>query len=210
MVHYDLSHLTQQPDQSVLGPVQDDEALVMYAMIKGMRSRRVLEIGGLGGYSATNFVRAIDHGDGTRGTVYTVDLNRVPQVAGNHVCIRKDAADVSAADVDNEPLDVVFFDCHEYDAQMAMFVRLCKERMITDDTVLLLHDTNLHPIRTVPWAREVEGGFVHQSVERDMVNQFKDSFGYDCVSIRTRKAVHNDFLPYRHGLTICQKFEWLC
>ena len=30
MVHYDLTHLTQDPTQAVLGPIQDDEALVLF------------------------------------------------------------------------------------------------------------------------------------------------------------------------------------
>lgn len=46
---YDLSHLVQPLDQQVGGPVQDDEALLLYAMVRCMRVRRVLEIGGLSG-----------------------------------------------------------------------------------------------------------------------------------------------------------------
>jgi hypothetical protein len=40
MVSYDLSHLTQSPDQRVQGPIQDDEALLLYALVKVMRLRR--------------------------------------------------------------------------------------------------------------------------------------------------------------------------
>jgi predicted O-methyltransferase YrrM len=76
MVAYDLSHLTQQESQEVLGPVQDDEALFLYALIRVTKIRRVLEIGGLGGYSARNFCVAV----GNHGIVYTVDLNPVPRL----------------------------------------------------------------------------------------------------------------------------------
>ena len=58
MVAYNLSHLTQPDDQLVFGPVQDDEALFLYAVVRVMRLRRILEVGGLGGYSARNFLEA--------------------------------------------------------------------------------------------------------------------------------------------------------
>lgn len=49
MVAYSLSHLTQADDQRVGGPIQDDEALVLFALIRAMRLKRILEVGGLGG-----------------------------------------------------------------------------------------------------------------------------------------------------------------
>ena len=56
---YDFSHLIQSPDQMVNGPIQDDEALMLYAVVRTMRLRRVLELGGLSGYSARNFLSAL-------------------------------------------------------------------------------------------------------------------------------------------------------
>ncbi len=72
---YDLSHLTQRPNQAVSGPIQDDEALFLFALIRVMLVRRVLEIGGLSGYSATNFTKAV----GPLGVVYTIDIRPVPE-----------------------------------------------------------------------------------------------------------------------------------
>jgi len=59
MVHYDLSHLTQEEHQNVCGPFHDDEALFIYSIIRGCRLKRILEIGGLSGYSAKNFFTSI-------------------------------------------------------------------------------------------------------------------------------------------------------
>lgn len=75
MVKYDLSHLVQNDDQFVHGPIQDDEALFLFAMIRTMRISRILEIGGLGGYSAKNFLRATESLKDS--CVYTVDINPV-------------------------------------------------------------------------------------------------------------------------------------
>src|SRR5436305_2721839 len=140
MVAYDLSHLTQPDDQLLFGPVQDDEALLLFAMVRVMRLYRILEVGGLGGYSARNFLRAV----GDRGKVYTVDINPVPSLAPNHVTLQKSCAQVTATDLNGEALDLVFFDCHVYDAQMELFAGLRAAGTITEGTLLALHDTGLH------------------------------------------------------------------
>lgn len=200
MVAYDLSHLTQSEDENVSGPIQDTEALFLYSIVRGMRMRRVLEIGGLSGYSATNFVRALGEG----GTMYTVDIHHVPQVSQNHKVIVKDAQTLTAADVDNEPLDMIFFDCHDY-VQMAVFDRLVEQGIVTDSTIIALHDTNVHPQQFVPWAYQVDGGgWVHQKVERDMSNEFVRR-GYSAFHLHTRLDRHDESFPFRHGVTILQK-----
>lgn len=206
MVKYNLEHLTQSPDQAVLGPIQDDEALFLYSIVKGSRLRRILEIGGLNGYSATNFLASMDMTDGT---LYTVDHNPVPTISANHKVIIKDACQLTAADVDGEPIDLVFFDCHCI-SQMDMYTRFVSEGIIHDRTILALHDTNLHYPPYQVWGPFVpeEGGYAHQPVEREMVNRFKE-MGYDIFSLHTTQDKHDPSFPYRHGITVCQKFQRL-
>jgi len=200
MVTYNLAHLTQATDQQVVGPIQDDEALLIYAAVKVMLCRRVLEIGGLGGYSARNFLAAV----GSQGAVYTVDLKPVPVQGPNHRVIVKDAGMLTEADVDHKPLDLVFFDCHHLGAQMNLFFRLSKLSLINSSTVLVLHDTNLHPQKLSEGERKVSGGWEHQWVERQMVDDFR-RLGYDAVSFHSELGRHSPQLPYRHGVTIMRK-----
>jgi predicted O-methyltransferase YrrM len=203
MVSYDLSHLVQPNDEAVLGPVQDTEALFLYAVVRGMRMRRVLEIGGLSGYSARNFLAALP----ADGVVYTVDIVPVPQVSSNHRVIVKDARTLDASDVDDGELDLIFFDCHEYDVQMRAFDRLVSRGVVTDSTVVALHDTNVHPYQTVPWARKIDGeGWVHQKAERDMANELARR-GYHAFNLHTPLDRHDESMPYRHGVTLMQKFR---
>lgn len=209
---YDFSHLVQPLDQTVGGPVQDDEALLLYAVVRTMRLRRVLELGGLSGYSARNFLAALSWDVDT--AVYSVDLNPVPSLAPNHFTICKDAALIEAADVHARPLDLVFFDCHVYDAQIALFVRLVQSGLITDATIIALHDTNLHPKKFADWCYPIQDadgstGFVHQPVERRMVNALRKELGYDVFCAHPDLARHDARLPYRHGLTLMKKFSEL-
>jgi predicted O-methyltransferase YrrM len=204
MVSYDLSHLTQSSDQRVGGPIQDDEALLLYGLIKVMRLRRILEVGGLSGYSATNFLKAV----GDTGTVYTVDLTPVPRQAKNHRVITKDATLLTPEDVDSKELDLVFFDCHVFRAQMELYFHLRAKKIITQNTVLALHDTNVHPTPSRRAFQIKGGGYVHQPVERNMADDFR-RLGYDAISFHTKLNRHDASLPYRHGLTILRKYQKL-
>jgi hypothetical protein len=200
MVKYDLSHLTQDENQKVWGPIQDDEALFLYSIIRGCRLTRILEIGGLSGYSAKNFLQALSFSK--EGILYTCDINPVPVLADNHKVIIKNALNLTLSDVDNKPLDLIFFDCHDI-IQLEIFKIFVKYNIINDDTILALHDTNLHYHPNYQ-----EPGVVHQPVERNMVNIFK-YLGYDIFNISTDHTKHNDDFPYRHGVTICRKFKLL-
>lgn len=209
MVLYDLSHLTQDPSENVVGPIQDTEALLLYALVRGMRMRRILELGGLNGYSALNFLKALAVPDGK---VYTVDVNPVRAQAENHVVIQKDVSRVMSSDVDHEAVDLVFFDCHMFDGQLALYRNLSTSGVITDDTILALHDTNLHPCNVHgPGSHAYEvvpGGWVHAPAERMLVNEFAD-MGYHAFSMHTRLEAHDASMPFRHGLTLMQRFHRL-
>lgn len=207
MVKYDLSHLTQDDNQRVLGPIQDDEALFLYSIIRGCRMERILEIGGLSGYSAKNFLQALSFSKNS--VLYTCDINSVPVLADNHKVIIKNALDLTSDDLDSTPVDLVFFDCHDM-VQMDMYYKFLEKNIINDNTVLALHDTNLHYAPFHVWGPyiEEEGGYAHQPVERNMVNIFK-TLGYDIFSISTDSSKHSDSLPFRHGITVCKKFKRL-
>jgi hypothetical protein len=223
MVKYDLSHLTQEDNQNVSGPIQDDEALFLFAIIRGCRLNRILEIGGLDGYSAKNFLQALNYPQSneihTKTTkLYTCDIHEVPSQGENHKIIVKNAIHLTAEDVDNEPLDMVFFDCHDM-VQMGIYNALYAKNIITNETIIALHDTNLHyipynhkwhypPFDPIGTFIPDENAYAHQPVERQMVNIFKD-MGYDVFSIDTNATKHYPEFPVRHGITVCKKFKTL-
>lgn len=207
MVYYDLTHLIQQENQNVSGPIQDDEALFIYSIIRGCRLERILEIGGLNGYSGKNFLQALSYSN--KGILYTCDINDVPKLGENHKVIVKNALDLSKDDLDNKTLDLVFFDCHDI-IQLNIYEKLLKNNIIDDKTILALHDTNLHysPYQHCGKYISADDGYAHQQVERHMVNIFKEK-GYDIFSISTDATKHNADFPVRHGITVCKKFTHL-
>lgn len=204
MVKYRLSHLTQEASQEVGGPIQDDEALLLFALIRSMRLKTVVEIGGLGGYSARNFCAAV----GPKGKVITLDLYPLPKVARNHIVLIGDAMGMRGDAFGVDRFDLVFFDCHEYEVQLQFLRNLEADGLIDDATVICLHDTNTHPAKYYDWAYEVPEGWVHQPVERRLVNTLH-TLGYDAFCVHSRNESHDAALPYRHGLTLMRKFRSL-
>jgi hypothetical protein len=207
---YDLGHLSQPGHQRVVGPIQDDEALLLYALVRVMRMRRVLEVGGLAGYSARNFLQAMDGDDGV--TMYTVDLSPVPSISPWHYTIQRDCGSLQPADVHNLPLDLVFFDAHVVAPQLQLLARLESFGLVHANTVLALHDTDLHiePVRQNPPVRDTDGqvGFVHQAAEREMVNRLRRQ-GWDALCFHMPLERCDERLGVRHGLTLMRKFQHL-
>jgi hypothetical protein len=208
MSTYNLNHLTQPDAQNNPGPIQDDEALLLFALIRVTRIKRILEFGSYPGYSAKNFCEAI----GSDGMVYSADWGVdgvTPRVAENHKVIVKNAGDVTPEDLDNKPIDLVFFDCHAYEAELCVFQNLKRAGIITVKTIFVFHDTNLLPSEDALGypniSYEVKGGWVFCPPERQLVNDFKE-MGYDILNLETNRDVHGENLPYRCGLSIARKF----
>ena len=93
----------------------------------------IAEFGGESGYSARNFLAAI--ATVPNGCVYTVDVNPVPVLSPLHRFVHKLAQDVMPEDFDRQPLDLVFFDCHDFLQQLQAFNTLSQGGIITRDTL---------------------------------------------------------------------------
>lgn len=211
MNNYDLSHLTGPANQWTLGPIQDDEALFLYSLIRGKRIRTVLEIGSYQGYSAKNFLEAM----GEKGFLYSVDILVLTPLADNHRFIHKNASDLNADDLDNRVMELVFFDCHDYEISINTYHRLAESGVINDNTVIALHDTNYHHASSAPcatWGKKIydEHGnllaFGHAMDEKRMVNKLVE-LGYHAFCLHTTADKHDESFPQRHGITILSKFK---
>ncbi len=193
---YDLSHLTQST-RRVYGPIQDDEALLLYAVVRCTGCRVVLEAGGQTGYSARNFLAAV----GESGAVYTVDVAPVPRLAENHTVIQADIADVDLAGIPR--CGLVFLDAHHADKQYRFCERAVEAGVIGDGTTIVCHDTGLHGEKFVEWSVPCGQRWAHQPEDRRLVEMLR-SQGWVAVH------AHDDDSPEpRHGLTLLQRFRSL-
>lgn len=198
---YELSHLNQPLNQDVAGPIQDDEALLFYALCKTMLIKHVVEIGTYQGYSVENFSKCLPED----GEIIGFDVSNHGINVKNFKFIHKSAGDVEPSDIPWE-IDLVFFDSHDFNAQVKFYEKMILSKKITSETILAVHDTNLHPKRPEgnPYGIVTEKGWIHQPEERRFINWLVDQ-GWYAFHFHTKMERHTDNLPYRHGLSILSK-----
>lgn len=177
---YDLSHLVHG-DNVVMGPIHDDEALLLYAWLRASGGRRVLELGGLNGYSARNFLAA-------GCDVVTADVNRIEPQGDRHTVLRIDCGRV--ADHVDGRFDMVLFDAHDLEAEVRAFVALRDKGRIDGATVIVVHDTGWHTLKLLPHAEPTDQGWLHCPV----AHKVRDALvGFGCREV---------YLPTFHGMSL--------
>ena len=207
----DVSHLgLQRVEQDVIGPMQDDESLLLFALVRTSHVRRVLEIGGLHGESAMNFLRALKHKQ--RAVVYTIDRNRVDKIEMRHIPIQKDALKFTPADIGNEPVDLLLLDCHALRAQQHLVQALFNHNLLSKGAYIVLHDTGLHhgqffkadPMLGLhPWPTNDSEYFIHQAVERQLGTWIAEKYAWQRLSFHDDSPTGTP-QKFRHGLTVMQ------
>lgn len=166
----DVSHLALF-NESSLGPIQGDEALLLYSLVRVLRPRTVLEIGFLKGRSAFNFLCALD----PDARLYSVDINadtarraaeRLSHDRRFTLTIKSQDA-VSRDDLGGGLADLVFLDAsHDLALNQATFERLVD--LMAPNAVLAIHDTGTVPRAFVApghWWLETDLGWIGEERE---------------------------------------------
>ena len=206
---YDLSHLTQNPDQKIYNAIQDDEALLLYALCRTVLVKNVVELGVDTGYSALNFSKAV----GSNGQVIGFDTKEFKGIIPNFTFLHKNAGDVQVNDIP-WVIDLVFFDTHDKQAQILFFEKMVLAKKITSDTILVVHDTNILPQNTHDINRLKLNSFFNIAnrpelnkdniIERNFTNWLIE-YGWKPLHLHTRLEQHTSALPFRNGLSILTK-----
>lgn len=214
---YNLDHLKDYPELDI-GPIQRDEALLLYSMIRVLRPRVVVEFGFMEGHSAGNFLSAL----APEAVLYSFDSD--PACAARAASLRdprlrfvgKRQEDFLPADIDGRPVDFLFLDAaHEARANWTLFERCLP--CLAERAVVAVHDTGLWNKALIPpdWGlglrhvKLMEGRdpsarldgtrFAHQPEERRFVNRL----------LELRPDFHQLHLhsmnTVRHGLTLLQR-----
>jgi hypothetical protein len=192
------------------GPVQREEALFLYALLRVVRPRTVVEIGFLNGRSAHNFLRALD----ADGRLYSFDIDdecadRAHRLFGHDPRFTfriRSQTDLTRDDIDGREADFIFLDgSHELTSNQAAFERL---RMLMSPTAILaVHDTGSVPRGLFPPSDpllNIEKGWVGdeyegQPGERAFVNWLlAEHPEFSQVHFHSRRVI-------RCGITVLQR-----
>lgn len=203
---YDFSHLIQQSEK-VWGPIQDDEALLLFSVVKVIRPKILVECGMLTGYSTVNFLKALD----SNAKLFTYDIimhnkNSPAFLDKRFNFILKSQALFSPADINNEKIDFVYLDNgHYFDVNVEFWKKV--NEFIKPNGLMAIHDTGLHneeihpDEKNMPCVCEFENlcGVEHVPAERQFVNWLIDNYPeWEVINFHS-------FNFYRHGLTFLQK-----
>jgi predicted O-methyltransferase YrrM len=193
--------------------ITETELFFLYGLISSINPKTIVELGaGKNGFSTQVFLKGQKNNFGSR--LYSIDILDIEKGVESHYPIKKDCGDVTEDDLDNQKIDVVFFDCHTMRPQLKFYNRMVEKNLIDDETILILHDTNLlyepEISRTIQLNGQIgvftKDGYAHQWVERNLVNYFKLK-GYDVYNLSTKSKNHNVNYTKLFGLSVCQKFK---
>ena len=147
----DISHLSLFSEVAD-GPVQREEALFLYSLVRVVRPRTAVEIGFLTGRNAFNLLCALD--DDAR--LYSFDIDehcaaRARDLLGHDPRFSfrvRSQTELTRDDIDRREADFVFLDAsHELDLNREAFRRLLP--LMAPDAILAVHDTGTVPRRFV-------------------------------------------------------------
>lgn len=208
-----LGHLKSYPEEDAMGPLQRSEALFLYALVRVIRPRLLVEFGFHDGHSAVNFLKA----GGPKMFLHSYDISPKAEKIAKSVKKRypnfqfhlKSQVDFSPADVGDRPIDVVFIDA-SHDLKLNQLTWNALEASLAPNAIVLIHDTGtwsrdqFRPVNK--WFEETKAGYwltpteyVHQADERMFSNWI---LGLN----RGFVAIHlHSLAVLRHGLTILQR-----
>jgi len=204
----DLSFL-ESYREDVVGPVQKEEALLLFAITRVVRPRVIVEFGLGSGRSTLAFLKALT----PDATLYSFDVQSpdvmpFPDQQGFHF-VKKDLADISLSDIDGREVDLVFFDAahHLFEKKVRAFTTV--EENLSSDALIIVHDTGIWEKQfMIPETDVIRGGtwlnshhYVHQPGERRFVRWLVEERGYQRVDLFTDRC-------FRHGLSIVQKRQF--
>ncbi len=208
-----MSHLLSYRENDAIGPLQRDEAVALFGIIRTLRPQVVVEFGFFHGHSAFNFLRAMP--DDAELFSYDIDADSINRAATEFTFDRRfnfigrSQTDFDPADVGNRKIDFVFFDAaHELELNTATFGKMVDH--LSPGAMVAVHDTGLwhrkdfaaiHETfaREMPGVWETEDLYAHQPGERDFIDWIVSRHPeFTAIHFHTTGTL-------RHGFTLLQR-----
>lgn len=212
-----LSHIYSYQEEQAIGPLQREEALFLFALLRVVRPKLVVEFGFLRGDSALNFLAAI----APEGRLLSYDISDEAEHYaklyfsdyGHFKFLKKSQTEFSPQDLDSQLVDFVFLDA-AHDLELNQRTWQLLHPHLSEEAIVAIHDTgtwsrkHLGPLQNrhiakenCTWISETE--LAHQPDERKFVNWIREKHpSFSTVNLHTGNTL-------RHGLTLIQKSRYL-
>jgi len=182
--------------------------MLLYALVKTVDPKTIVEFGFYKGHSATNFLKAMS----SDARLFSYDISDSAMQLARKINDRrfrfifKSQDEFNPSDINNRPIDLVFFDAsHDFKLNVATFEEVRK--YLSERAFLVVHDTGT-------WHGDLKGlqtpegyfldasigiGYVHQPGERNLVNYIREhDKDFDQIHMHSTSK-------FRHGLTVLQR-----
>lgn len=208
-----MSHLLSYRENDAIGPLQRDEAIALFGIIRTLRPKVVVEFGFFHGHSAFNFLQALSAD--ARLYSYDIDADSIRRAKTEFkfdrrfTFIGKSQTDFDAEDIGNREIDFAFFDAaHELELNIATFNRIVPH--LAAEAMIAIHDTGLwHRKHFAPihetFTREHPGVwqdgdlYAHQPGERAFIDWIVGEYpGFSAIHFHSTRTL-------RHGFTLLQR-----
>jgi len=208
-----MAHLLSYREGDAIGPLQRDEAIALFGIIRTLRPKTVVEFGFFHGHSAFNFLRAMPED----GRLYSYDIDedsirrarREFTFDPRFTFVGKSQTEFDPHDVGNEAIDFVFFDAaHELNLNIETFRRVVDH--LAPEAMLVIHDTGLwhrahfaaiHDtfVREYPGEWQGRDLYAHQPGERAFVDWIvAGPHGFAAIHLHSARTL-------RHGFSLLQR-----
>ncbi len=208
-----MSHLLAYREDDAIGPLQRDEAIALFGIIRTLRPRVVVEFGFFHGHSAFNFLQALE--PDARLFSYDIDEDSRRRAETEFTFdsrfqfLAKSQTDFNPDDIGGSEVDFVFFDAaHELHLNQETFRKIVPH--LAPEAMLAVHDTGVWnrshfaPIhetftREMPGVWLDEQTYAHQPGERDFIDWITATYPeFTALHFHTTRTL-------RHGFTLLQR-----
>ena len=174
-----------------LGPIQNEDVLLLQAVIKMTCPINLVELGYLNGYSTSKLLEVML--PEAKLTSYDNTV-RVSNVTDERFTFKNQ----SQTEVNETDIDFIFFDASH---DLKINIETWKNLKLTDNAIIAIHDTGLWNKMVMDtggyWLDE---GYAHRPDETLFVNWLKENYQeYQVINFHTTKQT-------RHGITLLQKY----
>jgi predicted O-methyltransferase YrrM len=210
-----VSHLSAyKEDGSAIGPLQQSEALFLFALVKVTVPKTVLEFGFLHGLSAYNFLRALPED----AQLFSYDIDRhAEEIASRQfpndrrfTFLQKSQSEFSHSDIGGKPVDLVFLDAsHDLATNQRTFEAI--QIALSEDSIVCVHDTGAWQRQFFTSAQHEfvkqagpeywlnESLYLHRRDERVFLNWILETYPhFQAVHLHSTRTL-------RHGMSILQR-----
>ena len=181
---------------------------MLYALVKTVDPKTIVEFGFFAGHSANNFLKAM----ASDARLYSYDISEASMKLARKIhdkrfrFIFKSQTEFEPSDVDNRIIDLAFFDAaHDFRLNVATFEKLTGS--LGARALIVVHDTgawygDLKGLKT-PQGHFLNGsassGYIHQPGERAFVNYIRENMkDFDQIHLHCTSK-------FRHGMTVLQR-----